>query len=73
MSSTLISYAGCSTSGQDLEAQKQALLALGVEPKRIYTDHGYTGRNRSRPGLHQALAAMRAGDTQVVPKLDRLA
>ena len=29
--------------------------------------------NRERPGLGQALAAVRAGDTLVVPKLDRLA
>ena len=32
-----------------------------------------TGTNRDRPGLAQALAAVRAGDTLVVPKLDRLA
>jgi len=32
-----------------------------------------TGTNRSRPGLEQALAAVREGDTLVVPKLDRLA
>ncbi len=32
-----------------------------------------TGTNRARPGLEQALAAVRAGDTLVVPKLDRLA
>ena len=32
-----------------------------------------TGTNRERPGLAQALAAVRAGDTLVVPKLDRLA
>jgi hypothetical protein len=32
-----------------------------------------TGRNRRRPGLQQALAAVRHGDTLVVPKLDRLA
>jgi DNA invertase Pin-like site-specific DNA recombinase len=32
-----------------------------------------TGRNRKRPGLEQALAAVREGDTLVVPKLDRLA
>src|SRR4029079_16076590 len=32
-----------------------------------------TGTNRSRPGLDQALAAVRTGDTLVVPKLDRLA
>ena len=39
----------------------------------IYTDHGLTGRNRKRSGLDQALAAVRAGDTLVVAKLDRLA
>lgn len=32
-----------------------------------------TGTNRSRPGLDQALAAVRTGDTLVAPKLDRLA
>jgi hypothetical protein len=31
------------------------------------------GCTRARPGLDQALAAVRAGDTLVVPKLDRLA
>lgn len=36
-------------------------------------DKGLTGTNRQRPGLDQALAAVRAGDTLVVPKLDRLA
>ncbi len=40
---------------------------------RIYTDHGLTGTNRARPGLDQALAAVRAGDKLVVPKFDRLA
>ena len=40
---------------------------------RIYVDHGLTGTNRDRPGLREALAACRAGDTLVVTKLDRLA
>ena len=40
---------------------------------RIYTDHGLTGTVRDRPGLAQALAALREGDTLVVSKLDRLA
>jgi len=53
--------------------QKEALLKLGVAADRIYTDHGFTGTNRARPGLDQALAAVREGDTFVVPKLDRLA
>jgi DNA invertase Pin-like site-specific DNA recombinase len=55
---TLIGYARCSTDKQDLAAQKAALGQLGVAADRIYTDHGLTGTNRSRPGLDQALAAV---------------
>lgn len=73
MSETRIGYARCSTDKQDLAAQKATLLHLGVAEDRIYTDHGLTGTNRERPGLAQVLAAVRAGDTLVVPKLDRLA
>ncbi len=73
MTNTLIGYARCSTDKQDLAAQRSALVELGVEPDRIYVDHGLTGRNRDRPGLDQALAAVRGGDTLVVTKLDRLA
>lgn len=68
-----IGYARCSTDRQDLTAQQEALVKLGVSPERIYTDRGLTGSNRQRPGLDQALAAVRRGDTLVVPKLDRLA
>nr|WP_299794273.1 recombinase family protein [uncultured Marivita sp.] len=73
MSETRIGYARCSTDKQDLAAQQAALLDLDVAEDRIYTDHGLTGTNRERPGLAQALAAVRKGDTLVVPKLDRLA
>ena len=73
MTVTKIGYARCSTDRQDLTAQREALLNLGVQEDRIYTDHGLTGTNRARPGLDQALAATRAGDVFVVPKLDRLA
>ena len=68
-----IGYARVSTDQQDLTAQRDGLQALGVPAERIYVDHGLTGTNRERPGLHQALAACRAGDTLVVTKLDRLA
>jgi len=51
---------------QDLTAQRQTLLGLGVAEDCIYLDHGLTGTNRARPGLDQAFAAVRAGDT---PKL----
>ncbi len=69
----LIGYARCSTDEQDLAAQRAALEALGVAAERIYSDHGLSGTSRARPGLDQALAAVRSGDTLVVPKLDRLA
>jgi DNA invertase Pin-like site-specific DNA recombinase len=70
---TRIGYARCSTDKQDLAAQCAALIALGVSKDRIYTDLGLTGTNRDRPGLSQAIAAVRDGDTFVVSKLDRLA
>src|SRR3954451_3162361 len=73
VTATLIGYARCSTEKQDVEAQRQTLLGLGVAGERIYLDRGLTGTNRRRPGLDQALAAVRSGDTLVVPKLDRLA
>ena len=69
----LIGYARCSTVLQDLAAQRQTLASLGVSDDRVYLDHRMSGRNRKRPGLEQALAAARGGDTLVVPKLDRLA
>ena len=73
MGATRIGYARCSTDRQDLAAQRAALLELGVAPECIYTDRGLTGRTPARPGLNQALAAVRTGDTLVVTKLDRLA
>lgn len=73
MNETLIGYARCSTDEQDLSAQRETLIDLGVAPDRIYIDHGMSATKRERPGLDQALAAVRAGDTLVVPKLDPLA
>lgn len=69
----LIGYARVSTDEQDTAAQRAGLEALGVDPERIYVDHGLTGTNRARPALAEALAACREGDTLVVTKLDRLA
>lgn len=68
-----VGYARVSTDGQDLTAQRDGLAALGVTRDRIYIDHGLTARNRDRPGLREALAAVRPGDELVVTKLDRLA
>lgn len=46
-----IGYARVSTNAQDLTAQRDGLFALGVDPGRIYVDHGLTGTSRERPGL----------------------
>ncbi len=73
METIKIGYARCSTLSQDLEVQRKTLRELGVHENRIYTDHGLTNTNRERPGLDQALAALREGDTLAVSKLDRLA
>ena len=73
MTALLIGYARVSTDAQDLTAQREGLLTLGVDPGRLYVDHGLTGTNRERSGLQEALAACREGDTLVVTKLDRLA
>lgn len=68
----LIGYARVSTERQDLASQRAELRRLGVEDERVYTDKR-TGKNKDRPGLREALAAVRRGDTQVVAKMDRLA
>jgi hypothetical protein len=49
MSGLLIGYARVSTEEQDLTAQRNGLAALGVEPSRIYVDHGLTVPTGSGP------------------------
>jgi DNA invertase Pin-like site-specific DNA recombinase len=65
----LIGYARVSTTGQDLTLQRDALTAAGCE--KIFEDT-ISGARASRPGLDRALDQLRAGDTLVVWKLDRL-
>ena len=64
-----IGYARVSTADQNLDLQLDALRAAGCE--KIYEDH-VSGTMTSRPGLKQAMAALRAGDTLTVWRLDRL-
>ncbi|MDW3651883.1 MAG: recombinase family protein [Bacteroidia bacterium] len=65
----LIGYARVSTDDQNLSLQKDALGQAGCE--KIFEDH-QSGATASRPGLDQALAYLRTGDTLVVWRLDRL-
>jgi len=56
---------------QSLDLQNDALIAGGVSEDNIYEDK-MSGRHDMRPGLEACLKALRAGDTLVVWKLDRL-
>ena len=67
----LIGYARVSTNEQNLDLQRDALRKAGVAAKDIYTDT-ITGTTANRPGLEQALSHLRAGDTLIVWRLDRL-
>ena len=65
----LIGYARVSTDDQNLDLQRDALTKASCE--RIFTDH-ISGTKARRPGLEEALSHLRAGDTLVVWRLDRL-
>ena len=65
----LVGYARVSTPGQDFRLQKDALKQAGCE--RVYEDVA-SGAKAPRPGLAEALDYVRAGDTLVVWRLDRL-
>lgn len=67
----LIGYMRVSTTDQSTDLQRDALLAAGVGPEHIYSDKA-SGKRDDRPGLDACLKALRAGDTLVVWKLDRL-
>ena len=67
--STIIGYARVSTDEQNLDLQLDALNNAGCS--KIFTDQ-LSGAKTQRPGLTDALNYLRAGDTLVVWKLDRL-
>lgn len=67
----MIGYARVSTEGQNLDLQIKALTAHGVARDRIYTDV-MSGARTDRPGLEDAIKALRDGDALVIWKLDRL-
>jgi hypothetical protein len=65
-----IGYARVSTNGQLLDRQLHALNEVGCI--KVFADK-QSGRDADRPDLIACLAYLRAGDTLVVPSLDRLA
>ncbi|WP_413405877.1 MULTISPECIES: recombinase family protein [unclassified Synechococcus] len=70
MAST-IGYARCSTTGQDLTLQRQALTDAGVD--QLFSEHiSGAAPYAKRVELQAAIAACSPGDVLVVAKLDRL-
>ena len=69
----LIGYIRVSKSDgtQTLAPQRDAMLAAGVDPARIYEDLA-SGRRDDRPGLTASLKAIQPGNAVVLWKLDRL-
>jgi DNA invertase Pin-like site-specific DNA recombinase len=69
----LIGYVRVSKSDgtQTLAPQRDAMLAAGVDPTRVYEDLA-SGRHDARPGLTACLNAIQPGNALVLWKLDRL-
>ena len=66
----IVGYGRVSTDGQTLDAQNAALRAAGCE--KVFAEK-VSGAKTDRAQLAKAIAALAAGDTLVVCKLDRLA
>ena len=56
---------------QSTDLQRDALLAAGVDPLKLYEDHA-SGKKDERPELSACLKGLRAGDTLLVWKPGRL-
>lgn len=66
---SLVGYARVSSTDQNLDLQRDALDGAGCV--RVFEDKA-SGAKAQRPGLEGALDYVRAGDTLVVWRLDRL-
>jgi DNA invertase Pin-like site-specific DNA recombinase len=69
MTSCRIGYGRDSTLDQNVQSQQDALARRGCH--QIFVDH-FSGTKSSRPELDRAKDVLRAGDTLVITRLDRL-
>src|SRR5947207_15782933 len=66
-----IGYARVSTTGQDLDTQRDILTKEGCE--KIFEEKVTGTSTKKRERLHEAIEFAREGDTLIVTKIDRLA
>lgn len=69
MTNQRFGYGRVSTSDQNIESQKDALVRAGTDLLFIDT---FTGTKSNRPELNRLRAQLRNGDTLVITRLDRL-
>lgn len=67
----LVGYVRVSTAEQNPAHQIDALTRAGVAPDDVHVDHA-SGAKASRPQLDLVVRLLRAGDTLVITRLDRL-
>jgi len=67
---TSYGYARVSSSDQNADRQLRALVAAGVLPSAIYTDHK-SGKDFNRPAWRKLMRKVRSGDLIVVTSIDR--
>jgi DNA invertase Pin-like site-specific DNA recombinase len=68
---TIAGYARVSTNDQNLDLQADRLAAAGCDPEHVYLDHA-SGKLAHRPEWDRCRNYLRAGDTLVITKLDRI-
>lgn len=66
-----LGYARISTDRQDTALQLDALAGYGVPAASVFTDT-MSGANDNRPGLADALSALKPGGVLVVWRIDRM-
>lgn len=66
----IVAYCRCSTIGQSLDAQIDAVRSAGAH---VIFAEKESGARTDRPELARALAALSAGDVLMITRLDRLA
>lgn len=66
-------YARVSTSDQDMRMQRDALIAVGVDPRDIFEETASGATLAKRREFHAMMRDCREGDIVYVWKLDRLA